>query len=188
MTADYRVFFSEKDPRFQAFDAFESTLVVKPTSGDVLDSETLAVVYALTEKAWQIPHFVRLDSVASMRLGLISLVSNMFPVLITLGLWAIPVGEVRIIASVIIVAYLKRASGGARVCLPGTVTYGPELSGATPALPDCVARWDCEEYRHVRISRDSVGRGRWSTLRFRIVAAMHIKQLRVQTGVRGRVG
>ncbi len=73
LTADYRVFFSEEDPRFQAFEAFESTytkmdtilFVVKPAGGDVFDSETLAIVYAVTEKAWQIPHSVRVDSLAN---------------------------------------------------------------------------------------------------------------------------
>jgi predicted RND superfamily exporter protein len=73
LTADYRVFFSEEDPRFQAFEAFESTytkmdtilLVVKPANGDVFAPETLAVVYALTEEAWQIPHSVRVDSLAN---------------------------------------------------------------------------------------------------------------------------
>lgn len=73
LTADYRVFFSEEDPRFQAFEAFESTytkmdtisLVVKPASSNVFTSDALAIVYALTEEAWQIPHSVRVDSVAN---------------------------------------------------------------------------------------------------------------------------
>jgi predicted RND superfamily exporter protein len=44
---------------------------------------------------------VLIIALRSLRLGLVSLVSNFFPVLITFGLWAIMVGEIGIIASVI---------------------------------------------------------------------------------------
>jgi len=72
-TADYRVFFSEKDPRLQAFEAFESAytkmdaivFVIKPASGDVFDPETLTVIYELTEQAWQIPHSIRVESMTN---------------------------------------------------------------------------------------------------------------------------
>ena len=71
--ADYRVFFSEDNPQLQAFDKLEKTytrndnvlFILSPKDGNVFTRETLKVVETLTEKAWQIPYSIRVDSVSN---------------------------------------------------------------------------------------------------------------------------
>lgn len=71
--ADYRVFFSEDNPQLQAFDKLEKTysrndnvlFVLTPKDGNVFTRETLKAVETLTEKAWQIPYSIRVDSVSN---------------------------------------------------------------------------------------------------------------------------
>ena len=71
--ADYRVFFSDDNPQLQAFDKIEKTysrndnvlFILTPKNGNVFTRETLKVVEALTEKAWQIPYSTRVDSISN---------------------------------------------------------------------------------------------------------------------------
>lgn len=71
--ADYRVFFSEDNPQLQAFDKLEKTytrndnvlFVLTPKDGNVFTRKTLKAIEILTEKAWQIPYSIRVDSVSN---------------------------------------------------------------------------------------------------------------------------
>lgn len=70
---DYRVFFGDDNPQLQAFEAIQNTytktdnvlFVLAPKNGDVFTRETLAVVAELTEKSWQIPFSLRVDSITN---------------------------------------------------------------------------------------------------------------------------
>jgi len=72
-TGDYRVFFSEDNPQLLAFDELENTytksdnilIALTPKDGDVFTQKTLAAVESLTEKAWQIPFSIRVDSLSN---------------------------------------------------------------------------------------------------------------------------
>ncbi len=72
-STNYRVFFSKANPELQAFEALQSTytkndnflFVVEPQNGDAFSPQTLAAVKSLTEKAWQIPYAIRVDSVTN---------------------------------------------------------------------------------------------------------------------------
>nr|VFK31726.1 MAG: hypothetical protein BECKMB1821G_GA0114241_10913 [Candidatus Kentron sp. MB]VFK34884.1 MAG: hypothetical protein BECKMB1821I_GA0114274_10893 [Candidatus Kentron sp. MB]VFK77019.1 MAG: hypothetical protein BECKMB1821H_GA0114242_10913 [Candidatus Kentron sp. MB] len=72
-TPNYRVFFSEDNPQLQAFDRLENTytqddnviFLLIPQNSEIFSRETLAAVEALTEKAWQIPYSLRVDSVTN---------------------------------------------------------------------------------------------------------------------------
>ena len=73
MNDDYRYFFKEGNPQLDAFNALQNTynkndnilFVVAPEEGDVFQAPTLAAIETLTEKAWQIPFAVRVDSVTN---------------------------------------------------------------------------------------------------------------------------
>ncbi len=72
-TNNYRVFFSEENPQLKAFDALERMytkndnvmFIVTPKDGNVFSKETLMVVEALTEQAWQLPFSIRVDSISN---------------------------------------------------------------------------------------------------------------------------
>jgi len=72
-TNDYRVFFSADNPELQAFEAMQNIytktdnvlFVVAPSSGDVFQTDTLAMVAALTEQSWQTPYSTRVDSITN---------------------------------------------------------------------------------------------------------------------------
>ncbi len=72
-TNDYRVFFSDDNPELQAFEAMQNVytktdnvlFVIAPESGDVFQTDTLAMVAALTEQSWQIPFSTRVDSITN---------------------------------------------------------------------------------------------------------------------------
>lgn len=72
-TSDYRVYFGSANPQLQAYNSFEriytsnDTLIiaVQPDKGDVFTSQVLGVVEELTERAWQIPHSVRVDGLSN---------------------------------------------------------------------------------------------------------------------------
>jgi predicted RND superfamily exporter protein len=71
--SDYRIFFSEENPQLLAFEALENTyskndnvlFVLTPADGDVFTPDTLTAVESLTERAWQIPHSTRVDSLSN---------------------------------------------------------------------------------------------------------------------------
>lgn len=72
-TTNYRVFFSADNPQLLAFDALEKTyakndnvlIVLTPSDNNVFTPDTLAVVEEVTEKAWQIPYSIRVDSITN---------------------------------------------------------------------------------------------------------------------------
>ena len=70
---DYRIFFSDEDPRLKAFEDLQNTytkndnviLVVAPKDGVVFKPETLAAIEDATEQAWQTPYSIRVDSLSN---------------------------------------------------------------------------------------------------------------------------
>ncbi len=72
-SADYRVFFSKENPQLQAFENLQNTytktdnvlFVLAPKDGDVFTPHTLEAVEYLTERAWQIPYSIRVDSISN---------------------------------------------------------------------------------------------------------------------------
>ncbi len=70
---DYRVFFAPENPQLQAFEALEATytkndnvlIVLAPKDGDVFTPKTLAAVEQVTERAWQMPYSIRVDSISN---------------------------------------------------------------------------------------------------------------------------
>ena len=71
--SDYRMFFSDDNPQLAAFENLQNTytkndnilFVLAPKDGDVFTRETLAVVEQVTERAWQMPFSIRVDSIAN---------------------------------------------------------------------------------------------------------------------------
>ena len=72
-TSDYRVFFGDDNPQLVAFDSLQDTysrndnamFVLAPEDGDVFTRETLAAVAWLTERAWQTPYSIRVESLTN---------------------------------------------------------------------------------------------------------------------------
>lgn len=70
---DYRIFFDASDKRLLAFEALQDTYTkndnvligLAPKSGEVFSRETLAAIEDITERAWQTPHSMRVDSLAN---------------------------------------------------------------------------------------------------------------------------
>ncbi|MDT8385688.1 MAG: MMPL family transporter [Gammaproteobacteria bacterium] len=70
---DYRVFFSADNPQLLAFDALEAMytkndnvmFILAPRDGDAFGKDTLEAIRTLTEKAWQTPYSIRVDSIAN---------------------------------------------------------------------------------------------------------------------------
>lgn len=72
-TNDYRVWFSEDNPELLRFEDLQDSytksdnvlIMLEPESGQVFTKETLAAVADLTERAWQVPFSVRVDSITN---------------------------------------------------------------------------------------------------------------------------
>jgi predicted RND superfamily exporter protein len=72
-TNDYRVFFSGDDPHLQAFEELQNTytkndnvlFVIAPGDENVFTPETLAAIEDITEKAWETPFSIRVDSLSN---------------------------------------------------------------------------------------------------------------------------
>ena len=72
-TNDYRVFFSGDDPHLLAFEAMQDTyakndnvlVALAPADGVVFKPSTLAAIADITERAWQTPYSVRVDSLSN---------------------------------------------------------------------------------------------------------------------------
>ena len=70
---DYRIWFSEDNPQLQAFETIQNTytkydnllFVLSPRDGKVFSRATLDAVEWLTEKAWQVPYSIRVDSLSN---------------------------------------------------------------------------------------------------------------------------
>ena len=69
-TNDYRVFFSGDDPHLLAFEDLQNTytkndnvlFVVSPKDGRVFTQDTLAAISDITDRAWETPFSIRVDS------------------------------------------------------------------------------------------------------------------------------
>ncbi len=72
-TADYKVYFGKDNNELIAFQKFENTytntenilFVLQPKDKNVFTRETLEIVKQLTQKAWQIPYAIRVDSLTN---------------------------------------------------------------------------------------------------------------------------
>ncbi|MEG3640360.1 efflux RND transporter permease subunit [Magnetococcus sp. PR-3] len=70
---DYRIFFGEDNPQLIAFDELQNSytkddnvmFVLTPKSGQVFNEKTMSIVQDLTEKSWQIPYSIRVDSLSN---------------------------------------------------------------------------------------------------------------------------
>ncbi len=70
---DYRIFFSADNPQLLTFEALDAMytkndnvmFILAPKDGDVFSKETLEAISILTEKAWQTPYSIRVDSLAN---------------------------------------------------------------------------------------------------------------------------
>ncbi len=70
---DYRIFFSPDDPHLQAFENLQDTytkndnvlMVLAPKDGVIFKRETLAAIEDITERSWQTPYSIRVDSLAN---------------------------------------------------------------------------------------------------------------------------
>ena len=69
-TNDYRVFFAGDDPHLLAFEDLQNTytkndnvlFVVSPKDGNVFTQDTLAAISDITDRAWETPFSIRVDS------------------------------------------------------------------------------------------------------------------------------
>ena len=72
-TNDYRVFFGSENTHLQAFEELQNTfskndnilLVLAPRNGKVFSPDILAAVADVTERAWQTPFSIRVDSISN---------------------------------------------------------------------------------------------------------------------------
>lgn len=72
-SADYRIFFSQSDPYFQAFEELERkytssvsvVLVVASHDGDIYTQQNLKAIKWLTERGWKVPLSTRVDSLSN---------------------------------------------------------------------------------------------------------------------------
>ena len=70
---DYRYFFTEQNPNLQAFERLERTYtspdtllwVMRPNEGTMTTPERLAIIKDITERAWQTPFSIRVDSLTN---------------------------------------------------------------------------------------------------------------------------
>ncbi|MBT8141415.1 MAG: MMPL family transporter [Gammaproteobacteria bacterium] len=73
MYTDFRMFFGEDNPQLLAFDELEDTyekndvllFIIEPAGGKVFDSEVLAAIEDLTERAWTLKYSSRIDSITN---------------------------------------------------------------------------------------------------------------------------
>jgi predicted RND superfamily exporter protein len=72
-TNDYRVFFGEDNPQLKAFDNLQDSytkndnvlIMLMPKPGNVFESNALEAIVELTDKAWQTPYSIRVDSISN---------------------------------------------------------------------------------------------------------------------------
>lgn len=75
-TNDYRVFFSKDNPQLLAFEELQSTytksdnilIMLEPDGGDVFTPEVLTAILDLTDRAWQTPYSIRVDSLTNFQM------------------------------------------------------------------------------------------------------------------------
>jgi len=70
---DYRVFFGPDNPQLLAFEDLQETytksdnlfIMIEPESGTVFDKPTMAAIVDITDRAWQVPYSIRVDSISN---------------------------------------------------------------------------------------------------------------------------
>ena len=76
MNADYKVFFSKKNPQLAAFDALQNTytkddnilIALEPADGNVFSRGTLVALESLVAQSWRVPFATRVDAVTNFQL------------------------------------------------------------------------------------------------------------------------
>ena len=72
-SADYRVYFGADNPQLNAFEEVQNVyskidttlFVIQPPGDDAFNPDTLQMVREMTERAWQIPYVIRVDSLSN---------------------------------------------------------------------------------------------------------------------------
>jgi len=72
-TNDYRVFFGPDNPQLVAFDQLQETytksdnlfIMLEPKSGTVFDTASMEAIVDATDRAWQVPYSIRVDSISN---------------------------------------------------------------------------------------------------------------------------
>ncbi len=72
-TNDYRVFFGPDNPQLLAFEELQDTytksdnlfIMLEPKSGTVFDKPTFEAIIDATDRAWQVPFSIRVDSISN---------------------------------------------------------------------------------------------------------------------------
>lgn len=72
-STDYRVYFGPQNPQLLAFDQVQNVynknditmVVIEPPGDNAFNPETLSLVKAFTERAWELPYVIRIDSVTN---------------------------------------------------------------------------------------------------------------------------
>ncbi len=72
-TNDYRVFFGPDNPQLIAFEDLQETytksdnlfIMMEPKSGTVFDTATMQAIVDITERSWQVPYSIRVDSISN---------------------------------------------------------------------------------------------------------------------------
>lgn len=72
-TNDYRVFFGPDNPQLVAFDKLQETytksdnvfIMLEPKSGTVFDKASMEAIVDATDRAWQVPYSIRVDSISN---------------------------------------------------------------------------------------------------------------------------
>jgi hypothetical protein len=73
MNADYKVFFSKRNPQLAAFEALQTTytkddnilIALEPADGDVFSRATLAAIESLVAESWRVPFATRVDAITN---------------------------------------------------------------------------------------------------------------------------
>ena len=72
-TSDFNIYFSDDNPQLVAFKELEKTygkqdsltFFIQPTNKNVFSKENLTLIYELTEKAWDLPYAIRVNSLTN---------------------------------------------------------------------------------------------------------------------------
>ena len=73
METDYKIYFNDDDPQLVAHETMQATytktdslgILIKPADGDIFTARNLQIVRELTDKAWQAPYSIRVDSLSN---------------------------------------------------------------------------------------------------------------------------
>ena len=71
--ADYKVYFQDDDPQLMMHESVEDVytssdniaIALRPDNGDVFTQEMLALIFELSERLWQTPYVMRVDSITN---------------------------------------------------------------------------------------------------------------------------